>query len=121
MSPLVIGNGKCVHGNSYYKRYCTLQIVRHRSFAFRNPAQRYAESSEMGGMFVHREARMQDPKNRQNSVDTEDERLQMIWASLPNKVMREAQEAYEWALENGIAQEQARVVLTKDLQKLSCI
>ena len=93
------------------------QIVRHRSFAFQEFSQRYAEPSEMGGMFVHREARMQDPKNRQNSVDTEDERLQMIWASHQNKVMREAQEAYEWAIKNGIAKEQARVVLPEGLTK----
>ena len=84
------------------------QIVRHRSFAFQEFSQRYANPKEMGDMFVHREARMQDKKNRQNSVDLdpeskEDTRLAMIWSSYQNKVMAEAKAAYEWAIENGIA------------------
>ena len=113
-SPLEMVNA-CLEINT--TRDIAHQIVRHRSFSFQEFSQRYAEPSEMGNMFVHREARMQDPKNRQNSVDTEDERLQMIWASHQNKVMREAQEAYEWAIENGIAKEQARVVLPEGLTK----
>jgi len=98
------------------------QIVRHRSFAFQEFSQRYANPEEMGEMFVHREARMQDTKNRQNSVDLdpdnkEDVRLEMIWGSYQNKVIREAQEAYKWAIDNGIAKEQARVVLPEGLTK----
>ena len=98
------------------------QNVRHRSFAFQEFSQRYANPEEMGDMFVHREARLQDKKNRQNSVDLdennqEDTRLAMIWASYQNKVIREAEEAYKWAIENGIAKEQARVVLPEGLTK----
>ena len=98
------------------------QIVRHRSFSFQEFSQRYADVSSLGDMFVHREARMQDTKNRQNSVDLdpdnkEDIRLGMIWHSWQNKVIREAQEAYQWAIENGIAKEQARVVLPEGLTK----
>ena len=98
------------------------QIVRHRSFAFQEFSQRYANPEEMGDMFVHREARMQDTKNRQNSVDLdldnkEDVRLAMMWSSYQNKVIREAEEAYKWAIDNGIAKEQARVVLPEGLTK----
>ena len=98
------------------------QIVRHRSFSFQEFSQRYADVNSLGDMFVHREARMQDKKNRQNSVDLdpenkEDIRLSMIWHSWQNKVIREAQEAYQWAIENGIAKEQARVVLPEGLTK----
>ena len=98
------------------------QIVRHRSFAFQEFSQRYANPEEMGQMFVHREARMQDKKNRQNSVDLdpdnkEDVRLAMMWSSYQNKVIREAEEAYKWAIDNGIAKEQARVVLPEGLTK----
>ena len=86
------------------------QIVRHRSFAFQEFSQRYANPEEMGEMFVHREARMQDKKNRQNSVDLdpdnkEDVRLAMMWSSYQNKVIQEAKDAYKWAIDNGIAKE----------------
>ena len=96
--------------------------MRHRSFSFQEFSQRYADVNSLGDMFVHREARMQDKKNRQNSVDLdpenkEDIRLSMIWHSWQNKVIREAQEAYQWAIENGIAKEQARVVLPEGLTK----
>ena len=98
------------------------QIVRHRSFSFQEFSQRYADVNELGDMFVHREARLQDKKNRQNSVDLdpdnkEELRLAMIWSSWQNKVIREAQEAYKWAIDNGIAKEQARVVLPEGLTK----
>jgi len=98
------------------------QIVRHRSFSFQEFSQRYANPEEMGEMFVHREARLQDKKNRQNSVDLdpdnkEELRLAMIWSSWQNKVIREAQDAYKWAIDNGIAKEQARVVLPEGLTK----
>lgn len=87
------------------------QIVRHRSFAFQEFSQRYANPEEMGDIFVKREARLQDSKNRQNSIETNDERLQMMWDSKQGEVIRAAQDAYNWAIENGIAKEQARVVL----------
>ena len=98
------------------------QIVRHRSFSFQEFSQRYANPEEMGDMFVHREARYQDKKNRQNSVELdennlEDVRLAMVWNSYQNKVIQEAKEAYKWAIENGIAKEQARVVLPEGLTK----
>lgn len=118
-SPLEMVNA-CLEINT--TRDIAHQIVRHRSFAFQEFSQRYANPEEMGDMFVHREARLQDKKNRQNSVELdennqEDTRLAMIWASHQNKVIREAQEAYEWAIKNGIAKEQARVVLPEGLTK----
>ena len=118
-SPLEMVNA-CLEINT--TRDIAHQIVRHRSFSFQEFSQRYANPEEMGDMFVHREARLQDKKNRQNSVDLdpenkEDIRLGMIWNSWQNKVIREAQEAYEWAIKNGIAKEQARVVLPEGLTK----
>lgn len=87
------------------------QIVRHRSFAFQEFSQRYANPEGMGHMFVLREARLQDKKNRQNSIDTEDEALWAEWNAQQIAVIQRAKEAYDWAIENGIAKEQARVVL----------
>ena len=87
------------------------QILRHRSFAFQEFSQRYADPALMGKQFVLREARLQDTKNRQNSIDSDDERLQMMWNSKQGEVIRAAEDAYKWAIENGIAKEQARVVL----------
>jgi len=87
------------------------QIVRHRSFAFQEFSQRYADPKEMGDMFVIREARLQDQKNRQNSIDTEDAVLQDRWEEMQQNVMYAAGTAYKWAIENGIAKEQARAVL----------
>ena len=118
-SPLEMVNA-CLEINT--TRDIAHQIVRHRSFAFQEFSQRYANPEEMGDMFVHREARMQDKKNRQNSVDLdennmEDMRLAMIWSSYQNKVIQEAKEAYKWAIENGIAKEQARAVLPEGLTK----
>lgn len=83
------------------------QILRHRSFAFQEFSQRYAEATE----WENREARLQDPKNRQNSVETEDRLLQESWNMQQATVIRAAKEAYNWALERGIAKEQARAVL----------
>ena len=87
------------------------QIVRHRSFAFQEFSQRYADPSEMGEQFVLREARLQDTKNRQNSIETDDDRLRMLWEAKQGEVIRAAKEAYNWAIDNGLAKEQARVVL----------
>jgi len=93
------------------------QIVRHRSFAFQEFSQRYAEPSEMGDMFVVREARLQDTKNRQNSIETEDTVLNDKWEEMQQDVMYTAGKAYEWAINNGIAKEQARAVLPEGLTK----
>jgi thymidylate synthase (FAD) len=87
------------------------QIVRHRSFAFQEFSQRYANPSEMGDMFVLRECRLQDTKNRQNSVETDDRELTRNWEIKQQMVINASKEAYEWAINNGIAKEQARVVL----------
>ena len=87
------------------------QILRHRSFSFQEFSQRYAKST----IFTTREARMQDPKNRQNSLDTASDNLKGVWEAKQRNVLAEAHEAYEWALNNGIAKEQARAVLPEGL------
>jgi|TARA_B110000914_G_scaffold223895_1_gene240435 thymidylate synthase (FAD) len=87
------------------------QIVRHRSFAFQEFSQRYADPKEMGEMFVLRECRLQDSKNRQNSIETDDRELAVNWQIKQQMVINASREAYEWAIDNGIAKEQARVVL----------
>ncbi len=86
------------------------QILRHRSFAFQEYSQRYADPTKDLG-FVRREARLQDAKNRQNSIEVEDIRLQEEWNMRQSKATNEALSAYTWAIENGIAKEQARAVL----------
>jgi len=83
------------------------QIIRHRSFSFQEFSQRYAESES----FVNREARLQDEKNRQNSVETDDKSLSETWQMKQAKATAEALDAYRWALSRGIAKEQARAVL----------
>ena len=83
------------------------QIIRHRSFSFQEFSQRYAVSSN----YVDREARLQDPRNRQNSVETDDRTLQEDWNMKQHEVVNKAKEVYEWALDKGIAKEQARAVL----------
>ena len=91
------------------------QIVRHRSFSFQEFSQRYADPAEFGDQFVLREARLQDTKNRQNSIalSTTQQDMNLIndWESQQQKVIDAAKEAYEWAINNGIAKEQARAVL----------
>ena len=86
------------------------QILRHRSFSFQEFSQRYANPVE-DLEFVIREARLQDPKNRQNSVETKDEKIINEWEKLQNSLIENAKEVYNWAIENGIAKEQARSVL----------
>lgn len=93
------------------------QIVRHRSFAFQEFSQRYADPAEMGNQFVIREARLQDDKNRQNSIETDDLQLQAFWENAQRRVIEEAKNAYEWAIDNGIAKEQARAVLPEGCTK----
>ena len=87
------------------------QMLRHRSFAFQEFSQRYADPALMGDQFVLREARLQDTKNRQNSVETNDRILQRDWEIKQQMVINASKEAYEWAIKNGIAKEQARSVL----------
>ena len=87
------------------------QIVRHRSFSFQEFSQRYADVREIGDMFILREARLQDIKNRQNSIDLDNEYLKDRWEEEQLKVIMQAKKAYNWAIDNGIAKEQARVVL----------
>ena len=86
------------------------QILRHRSFSFQEFSQRYADPTK-DLEFVTREARLQDTTNRQNSIDTEDARLQATWENKQLNVIEAAQKAYAWAIENDIAKEQARAVL----------
>jgi len=93
------------------------QMLRHRSFSFQEFSQRYADVSEFGEMFEYSEARLQDAKNRQNSVETDDLFLKEAWESYQKKVMRNAQEAYTWAINRGIAKEVARKILPEGLTK----
>ncbi len=86
------------------------QILRHRSFSFQEFSQRYASPVEDLD-FVIREARMQDEKNRQNSLETDDSNLIVEWENYQKNVINASKEAYEWAINNGIAKEQARSVL----------
>jgi len=90
------------------------QILRHRSFSFQEFSQRYADPTKDLN-FVLREARLQDPKNRQNSISTENLALQAWWETRQKRVIDEARNAYEWAITNGIAKEQARAVLPEGL------
>jgi len=83
------------------------QMLRHRSFSFQEFSQRYAVQTG----FETRDARLQDPKNRQNSIEVDDESLQLQWALRQDAIIKAATNAYEWAIENGIAKEQARAVL----------
>jgi thymidylate synthase (FAD) len=89
------------------------QILRHRSFSFQEFSQRYARGDELG--FETKEARLQDTKNRQNSVEVEDHLLQNDWYRAQQRVVYAARREYEWAIENGIAKEQARAVLPEGL------
>ena len=87
------------------------QLLRHRSFSFQEFSQRYADVRDMDNQFVMRKARLQDPKNRQNSIDTSDAKLLTAWEEHQSNVWYAAMNAYDWAIENGIAKEQARCVL----------
>ena len=84
------------------------QILRHRSFSFQEFSQRYAEQAEFT---LFREARGQDHKNRQNSIEIDNVDLKMEWLKKQAEVAVAVKDAYNWALENGIAKEQARAVL----------
>lgn len=88
------------------------QILRHRSFSFQEFSQRYAVAN-LG--IEHRDARIQDHKNRQNSIETEDQKLQDEWSDMQERVAEITEFAYKWALEKGIAKEQARAVLPEGM------
>ena len=86
------------------------QIIRHRTFSFQEFSQRYADPTK-DMEFVRRGARLQDPKNRQNSIVNENAELEDAWQNKQLAVIETAKLAYNWAIENGIAKEQARAVL----------
>ena len=98
------------------------QFLRHRSFSFQEFSQRYADVRDLDDNFVLRKARLQDPKNRQNSVITDDVNLHLVWEQHQRTVWQTAMKAYNWAIDNGIAKEQARAVLPEGntLSKLYC-
>jgi thymidylate synthase (FAD) len=97
------------------------QILRHRSFSFQEFSQRYADptADDAGLGFVTREARLQDPKNRQNSLEISEvpfgEELSSQWELKQLEIIKKAEEVYKWAIDNGIAKEQARAVLPEGL------
>lgn len=91
------------------------QVLRHRSFSFQEFSQRYANTSELG--FVKRDCRMQDNKNRQNSLVCTDDELAMLWDMRQQEVIDCAQAAYNWAIDYGIAKEVARSVLPEGCQR----
>lgn len=90
------------------------QILRHRSFSFQEFSQRYADPTKDLG-FVTREARLQDTKNRQNSIETDDTHMQSAWDDVQKYLLVQVEDAYNWAIMNGIAKEQARAVLPEGL------
>ena len=90
------------------------QILRHRSFSFQEFSQRYADPTKDLG-FTTREARLQDTKNRQNSIENDDKELENEWRDRQDVIQETVQKHYEWAIRNGIAKEQARAVLPEGL------
>lgn len=91
------------------------QILRHRSFAFQEFSQRYANAADLG--FTIRETRMQDYKNRQASIEATDEEIKSDWLAWQEEITRQCTDAYTWALGAGIAKEQARAVLPEGLTR----
>lgn len=89
------------------------QILRHRSFSFQEFSQRYADASQLG--FTYKEARLQDTKNRQNSLEVDDNELANDWLDIQADLVAAARKAYTWALTNGIAKEQSRAVLPEGI------
>lgn len=90
------------------------QILRHRSFSFQEFSQRYADPTQ-DLSFVLRESRLQDPKNRQNSLEHLDSALESQWQKVQSDIIEKTRSAYEWAISHGIAKEQARAVLPEGL------
>jgi thymidylate synthase (FAD) len=92
------------------------QILRHRSFSFQEFSQRYADpTAELDEAFMLRECRLQDTKNRQNSIETDDTLLANDWHRAQERVLYAVKREYKWAIDNGIAKEQARAVLPEGL------
>ena len=87
------------------------QLLRHRSFSFQEFSQRYADIRDLSDSIVIRKARLQDPKNRQNSVMTDDTQLHLAWEVHQRDIWQQAMKSYKWAIEHGIAKEQARAIL----------
>lgn len=102
----------CIEINT--TRDISRQILRHRSFNFQEFSQRYEDVSKLGGI-VARECRLQDTKNRQNSIECNDDKTNAVFNDCQNLVWNLAIGAYEAAIENGIAKEQARVLLPEGL------
>lgn len=92
------------------------QLLRHRSFSFQEFSQRYADPTK-DLQFKMKDARLQDTKNRQNSLDVNDPNLQLHWLKQQAEVVNAAKKSYEWAIENGIAKEQARAVLPEGIME----
>ena len=95
------------------------QILRHRSFSFQEFSQRYANPTEedSGLGFTTRDARLQDTRNRQNSIEVDDETLKAEWQARQDHLLDIVEDAYSWAIDNGVAKEQARAVLPEGLTK----
>lgn len=108
-SPLEMVN-VCLEINT--TRDIARQILRHRSFSFQEFSQRYAV---VENEFEYREARLQDYKNRQKSIETDDDYTKERWEQEQASVIHRVQQAYNWAIKNGIAKEQARVVLPEGM------
>jgi len=87
------------------------QLLRHRSFSFQEYSQRYASVEDLGNSFILREARLQDMKNRQNSIDTDDAELRDWWHEKQDAILQLVESTYKEALGKGIAKECARVIL----------
>lgn len=93
------------------------QMLRHRSFSFQEFSQRYSDVSALGDMFEYSEVRLQDPKNRQNSLLGADEELRIYWEDVQRSVINTCEQVYRKAIERGIAKEVARKVLPEGLTK----
>ena len=102
----------CVEINA--PRDISRQIIRHRSFSFQEFSQRYADVSKLP-FSGYREARLQDTKNRQNSLETDNQHLVQSWEDRQDALLMAIDAQYNWALSNGIAKECARVILPEGL------
>lgn len=91
------------------------QLLRHRSFAFQEFSQRYADVTQLEKSFSIRELRLQDTKNRQNSLESDNEYLKSEWETKQREILNIVQEHYNWAINAGIAKEVARVILPEGL------
>ena len=111
VSPFEMAN-MCVEINT--TRDISRQILRHRSFSFQEYSGRYAEMTDLGDM-VERECRLQDVKNRQSSIETDNESLKRGFSNSQNLIWIQCLAAYDAALDNGIAKEQARALLPEGL------